>query len=210
VRATTGVTNGTLTFANAVGGPGTMIITDTASDALEGTVFLNSTANTYSGGTIVNGGVLDATAGNLGATTGKLTVGAQLPGATATTLVKLNTSSPTTTGPLSGVLLNGGTATIDNGGQLFTVNQTTAGTYPGVITGAGGFTLGALSNNVLTLSGANSYNGGTTVSAGTLKLAVGAALPTNNAVAVDGTGNVEIAASGNGDIHSNTNTIRVG
>src|SRR4029079_1573131 len=62
------------------------------------------------------------------------------------------------------------TATIALGGQLLTVNQTTAATYQGDITGAGGFALGSLSTAALTLSGANTFTGGTTVNAGTLVL----------------------------------------
>ena len=47
-------------------------------------------------------------------------------------------------------------------------NQTTDGTYAGVISGSGGLTkIGA---GKLTLSGANTYSGGTTISAGTLRV----------------------------------------
>jgi autotransporter-associated beta strand protein len=46
-------------------------------------------------------------------------------------------------------------------------------TYVGVIAGTGSFTLGATSTNTLTLTGANTYTGATTVSAGTLALVGG-------------------------------------
>jgi autotransporter-associated beta strand protein len=50
------------------------------------------------------------------------------------------------------------------------------GTYAGVIAGAGNFTLGSLSTQILTLSGANTYTGNTIVAAGTLVLADNAQL----------------------------------
>lgn len=54
---------------------------------------------------------------------------------------------------------------VNNGAVI--VEQATDGVYGGNITGTGSFTKN--SNNILTLSGVNSYSGGTTVSAGTLK-----------------------------------------
>ncbi|MGD0769916.1 MAG: autotransporter-associated beta strand repeat-containing protein, partial [Tepidisphaeraceae bacterium] len=132
-----------------------------------------SGANSYSGGTTVNGGTLTvATGGTLGATTGPLAVNNPNTGAGTNVVLNLSTSAATTTGSLSGTIAvpssGVNTATINNGGQLFTVNQTTAGAYAGTIAGTGGFTLGSLSTSTLTLSGTDTYSGGTTVNAGTL------------------------------------------
>jgi autotransporter-associated beta strand protein len=135
------------------------------------------TADTYAGGTIVNGGTMTiGTGGSLGASTGTLAVNNPNTGAGTAVLLNLSTSSPTTTGSLSGTLAipssGTNTATIDNGGQLFTVNQTTPGTFAGTITDSGGFAMGSLSTSTLTLSGQNTYTGPTTISAGTLQAGV--------------------------------------
>ncbi len=132
-------------------------------------------ANTYNGGTIVNAGTLTVGAGGtLGATTGPLQVNNPNTGAGTNVVLNLSTAAATTTGSLSGAIAtpSGGTntATINNGGLLFTVNQTAPGAYAGAIAGVGGFTLGSLSTSTLTLSGANTYTGPTTISSGTLSL----------------------------------------
>jgi autotransporter-associated beta strand protein len=134
-----------------------------------------SGANSYSGGTTVNAGTLTiGTGGTLGATTGTLAVNNPNTGAGTTVVLNLATGADTTTGSLSGAIATPSsltnTATINNGGasRNFTVNQTTAGTFAGVIAGSGTFTLGSLSTNKLTLSGANIYSGATAVNAGTL------------------------------------------
>ncbi|MGA2443326.1 MAG: autotransporter-associated beta strand repeat-containing protein, partial [Tepidisphaeraceae bacterium] len=131
-------------------------------------------ANTYSGGTTVEGGTLTVGAGGtLGASTGSLTVSNPNTGAGTDVVLNLSTSVPTTTGSLSGTIATPSsgtnTATINNGGQLFTVNQTTAATYAGTIAGTGSFTLGSLSTGTLTLSGASTYSGPSTIDAGTLQ-----------------------------------------
>jgi autotransporter-associated beta strand protein len=70
--------------------------------------------------------------------------------------------------------------TLANSSTL-TLNQAADGTFGGVISGSGSLTkLGA---GVLTLTGSNTYNGGTTVTAGTLT-ATAATLPGNQSVAV--------------------------
>ena len=136
-------------------------------------------ANTYSGGTTVNQGTLTiGTGGTLGAATGALSVNNTNTGAATDTVLNLATAVNTTTGSLSGTIAvpssGVNTATINTqSGRTFTVNQTTAGTYAGVIAGTGDFVLGASSTNTLTLTGANTYTGTTTVNAGTLALVGG-------------------------------------
>jgi autotransporter-associated beta strand protein len=93
-------------------------------------------------------------------------------------VLNLATAVNTTTGSLSGTIAvpssGVNTATINTQtGRTFTVNQTVDGTYAGVIAGSGDFVLGASSTNTLTLTGANTYTGTTTVNAGTLALVGG-------------------------------------
>lgn len=136
-------------------------------------------ANTYGGGTTVNQGTLTVgTGGTLGAVTGALVVSNTNTGAGTNSVLNLATAVNTTTGSLSSTIavptsgIN--TATINTQtGRTFTVNQTVDGTYAGVIAGTGDFVLGASSTNTLTLTGANTYTGTTTVNAGTLALVGG-------------------------------------
>ena len=153
-----------------------------------GTLTLSDGSNSYSGGTIVNAGTLVVGAsGALGSTSGALAVNNPNTGDGTNVEVDLATGAGTTTGTLSGAIATptSGTNndTINNEGQLFTVNQKADKTFAGVITGAGGFTLGSSSTNALTLSGDNAYTGGTIVSGGTLKAENPGAL---------GTGTVEV------------------
>ncbi|MFN0076617.1 MAG: autotransporter-associated beta strand repeat-containing protein [Prosthecobacter sp.] len=185
-------------------------------------------ANSYTGGTILNQGTLSiGTGGTLGATTGTLAVNNTNSTAAGTNaILNLATAVDTTVGSLSGTVATPtsgtNTATINTQtGRNFTVNQTTAGTYAGVIAGAGNLTLGSSSTNALTLSGTHTYTGTTTISAGTLQLgnggttgsiinstsisvATGATLKTNRSdsitlgQAITGAGNVEIANTSTG------------
>ena len=87
-------------------------------------------------------------------------------------VLNLATGVDTTAGSLSGTVATPSsgtnTVTINNGGAgtSFTVNQTNAAIFPGVIAGAGALTLGNLSTNRLTITGANTYTGATVINAG--------------------------------------------
>jgi len=145
-----------------------------------------SGSNTYTGGTTVSGGTLvgntlslqgnitnnatltfdQATAGSYGGLisgTGSLTK----TGEGILTVTGANTYSGGTT-VSAGTLLGNTTSLqgdIANNATL-TFDQATAGSYGGVISGTGSLTkTGA---DILTITGANTYSGGTTVSAGTL------------------------------------------
>jgi len=117
-----------------------------------GTLTLSGT-NTYTGGTTVNAGTLTLGAAERLADTGAVTVNA---GGT------LTLGGAEAIGTLSGT---GGTINI--GANALTVTQGADLTYAGVISGDGG-SLVKSGASTLTLSGDNTYTGGTTVTAGTL------------------------------------------
>ncbi len=190
------LTNAASTFSGTIqNGAGTMAV-----QVLAATATLSG-ANTYTGGTtidtitnnvggtVVGNSVLNAnSASALGASTGSLTVNNSNTGAGVSSTLNLYGSAPTTVGSLSGTIATpssgANTATINNSGQLLTVNQTTAGTYQGVIAGTGGFTLGSLSTAALTLSGINTYTGPTTVSAGTLTIGGAGSIATSSGLTI--------------------------
>jgi hypothetical protein len=175
-----------------------------------------SGANTYSGGTTVNQGTVtvSGSGATLGATTGTLAVNNTNTGAGTATVLNLSTSAATTTGSLSGTVSQTGvtsgtnTATINNGGKLFTVNQTSAGAYGGIIAGTGGFTLGSSSTNTLTLSNTNTYSGATTVSAGNLVLT--GSLASGSAVTVGNNNSTMAILSGTGKVNGSLTTATTG
>ncbi|MBK5297394.1 MAG: autotransporter-associated beta strand repeat-containing protein, partial [Vicinamibacteria bacterium] len=182
-----------LTVANAISGTGTLTKLGAGTTTLTGT-------NTYSGTTTISAGILQVGAGG---TTGTLGTGAVVAnaalvlnrsdaltvanaisgtgtltqaGAGTTTLTGINTYSGATTisdGTLQ--LGNGGTTgsivgdVIDNGVLAF--NRSDDVTFSGAISGTGA--LQQSGPGTLVLTGANSYTGGTTISAGTLQLGNG-------------------------------------
>ncbi|MFO0938199.1 MAG: autotransporter-associated beta strand repeat-containing protein [Gemmataceae bacterium] len=133
----------------------------------------------------------------MGAATNPLTVNNPNVGAGTDVVVNLSSTAGTTTGNLNGTLATPGsgtnTATINTGaGQTFTVNQTAAGSFDGVIGGTGNFALGSSSTNTLTLNGSNTYTGTTTLSGGTLSISnlqnggVASNIGTNSSIILDG------------------------
>ncbi|MCP1489941.1 autotransporter-associated beta strand protein [Pseudomonas fluorescens] len=133
--------------------------TATIRSVLQGTVQLRKTdlgtlilrgANTYSGGTAINGGVLQvASDGNLGDAAGTLS---------------LNGATLSTTGSFSSTRAT----TLDSAGGTFDVAPTTILTLNGVLTGAGA--LSKTSTGTLVLNGANTYTGGTVINGGVLQV----------------------------------------
>ncbi len=130
-------------------GPGTMILTG---------------ANTYSGATTVNGGILKAsgtgTGGHAFGTLSAVTLGN-----TSGVALDLNSTSQTI-GSLAGGGTTGGNVTLGSG-TLITGGDNSSTSFGGVISGTG--SLQKSGTGVMTLTGANTYSGGTTVSAGTLQ-----------------------------------------
>ena len=152
--------------------------------------------NTYTGGTVIRGGTLQIGAGGTsGSITGDITNDASLvfnrsndltfggsiigsgsltqAGSGTLTLTGASTySGGTTVGNGTLRLGNGGSITgdvLDNGTLAF--DQSVDATFAGAISGNG--KLVQAGTNKLTLLGANTYTGGTTISAGTLQLGDG-------------------------------------
>jgi autotransporter-associated beta strand protein len=123
-----------------------------------GLLVLSSTANSYSGDTNVGGGTLRMGALNAASSASTVVLSA---GGT----LDLNTFDQAVPG-LSGA---GGTVTnLGSGTPILTVNQTGTATFSGRVTGSVG--LAKAGAGTFILGAANVYTGGTTISAGTLRL----------------------------------------
>lgn len=174
------VTTGTSSMTGSISGSGSLTKTGDGALVLSGT-------NNYSGGTTVTGGNLqgdtnslqgnisnnatvtfdqgfDATFSNVISGTGDLTK----IGAGVLTLSGANTYSGGTT--ITAGTLQGDTTSlqgdiVNNASLIF--NQNADGLFANVISGSGDLT--KLGTGMLTLSGMNTYTGGTTVTAGTLQ-----------------------------------------
>jgi fibronectin-binding autotransporter adhesin len=136
-----------------------------------GTLALGNAANSYSGGTkVIEGSTVTINDnGELGALTGGLTLG-----------------DTTTSGTLATIsdLASARTITLEAGGGSIDVKAATTATLSGTIGGAGGLT--KTDAGTLILTGADNYTGGTTVTAGTLRLGAGASLAAAGALTVNG------------------------
>ena len=185
--------NATVTFRQSAAGTYAGVMSGGGALVKEGSGNVELTGlNTYNGGTTITGGGLTASTGslplngNVDAAAGTTltfdqnsagTFGGVLSGDGA--LVKLGSGAVTLTGAntytggntiTAGNLIGStttilGATTVDSGATL-TLNDTSAATFAGDITGAGALAKTGAGN--VTLSGANTYTGGTTVSAGGL------------------------------------------
>lgn len=118
-------------------------------------------ANTYTGATTINGGVLRVGATNALPTTTAVTLGTA-----ADAALDLNGNAQTIAA-LSGGGAGGGNVTLGNG--TLTVGDATNTTYAGALSGTGGAVI-KQGTGKLTLSGANTYTGATSVNGGTLEI----------------------------------------
>ncbi|WP_247642530.1 autotransporter-associated beta strand repeat-containing protein [Brucella abortus] len=130
-----------LNLAGAISGTGSLTKNGAGTLTLSG-------ANSYTGGTKVSAGTLVVANDNTGGGTMTVDVGA---------LLQIGTGG--TSGSLAGDIANDGTLVVDRSDAIG---------LSGAISGAGGLTKNGA--GTLTLSGANSYTGATTVSAGILTL----------------------------------------
>ena len=190
--------SGQTTVNNTISGTGAISKIDS------GKVILN-TANTYTGGTAVSGGTLTVN-NNTALGTGTVVLnGGALNSTSAASLsnsVVLSGSSALSNIALTNTVTQAGshTLTVDNAtlnnislsnsttAQTLTFNTNTTGTVSGVISNGS-----ATSGNVvkvgtgeLTLSGANTYTGSTTISEGSVKLGASNVLANTSSVNING------------------------
>ncbi|ECD6614743.1 autotransporter outer membrane beta-barrel domain-containing protein [Salmonella enterica subsp. enterica serovar Kentucky] len=207
----------TLDPASATGWDGTSLIKQGA-----GTLILNA-ENTYTGGTTISGGTLVATnvdALGSGAVTDDATLELNTGGTFDNAIsgsgqvVKSGDDVLTLSGANSysgGTLISDGTLVASNVEALgtgdvtdnATLEMNTGGTFDNVISGSGQVVKSG--DDTLTLSGANSYTGGTLISGGTLVAtsveALGSGDVTDNAVLELNTGGTfDNAISGSGQV----------
>jgi len=158
---TNGTSNQSLTFDTGANGITVGGVIKNPSNNLSivksgaGTLTLSG-ANTYTGSTTINTGTITAGASNVLADTTQLILG-------NSTTFNLNGNTDTI-GSISG----SGSITL-GAGQLTSGGDNTSTTYSGIISGVGG-SIRKTGNGVLTLSGINTYNGGTTLLGGTLSI----------------------------------------
>ncbi len=187
-------TAGTAIFSGGITGSGSLV-KDGA-----GTLVLNG-ANLFTGGVTINAGILAAgSATVLGpAANATLTFGAN-----STGKFQLNGNNATVIDLNTNVLV--GSPIIENGSgaKTLTVNTVNTDTFAGVLQdgASGALALAKGGTGSLTLSGLNSYTGGTTLSAGTLNInnasAIGSGLLTVNGATIGNTsGNTITLSSGN-------------
>jgi outer membrane autotransporter protein len=145
----------TTTWSGLISGTGDVVATG------GGTLALTNTGNTYSGGTVVEGGstLLIGNDGEIGATTGGLTLG------DASTTGTLQLGASFNLASTRAVSIGAGGGIIDTNSFNTTISQ--------AISGAGALT--KIGTGTLALSGDSTFTGTTTISAGTLQLGSGGA-----------------------------------
>jgi autotransporter-associated beta strand protein len=172
----TAPTGGTTTFSGVIQDPTSVVGPALVRKSGAGTVVLSG-INTYAGGTSIDGGTLSISqSSNLGANTGGLTLNAGT----------LEITSGFSTNRVFTVADATSTFQIDPS-QTFTVTS--------AITGSGGLT--KVGTGTMVLSGANSFTGATTVSAGTLTLSdgSGSALGSTSSIKVNSGGTLLVSAN---------------
>ena len=161
-----------------------------------GSLTLNGT-NTYTGGTVIGAGTLEFGSSGALPATGTVQVNS---GAT----LAVPTSVYSTSARLDGVRFAGNITF--NSGSSFGIDTGTSAadfTYGTALSGAVGLTKLGTGTGALILSGANTYTGTTTVSAGTLTIPPGASLSPGYGTIVVGAGatfNVAGTINGSGDL----------
>jgi len=193
--------NSTVSYAGTITGPGNIVKNNS------GTQTLSNSSNSYTGTTTVNAGTLNLFGTNLGhlvvtggtlnftgTSTGNVTVsGGTLNILSANILTVPGTLTVNNPGTFA---LNGnnqsvaeltGSGSITLGGATLTIGVGATGTYTwsGDISGGGAVVKSGTGTSIF--SGANTYNGGTDVASGILRMGAINSLPLSLAVNVDAT-----------------------
>ncbi|GAB3781118.1 autotransporter-associated beta strand repeat-containing protein [Dyella agri] len=182
------------TFAGTIDGTGGIVKQGPGTLTLSGT-------NTYTGGTTVNAGTLALGSGSSLAASG--TVALAGPGST----LDLSVAGAQSIGALSGVA---GSSVI-LGANALTLAPSGSGSFGGTIGGTGSLVINGTGTE--TLTGANTYTGGTNIQSGTLALGVGGALAGGSALTLASSGTFDISAGSNQTIGALTGaggTIKLG
>lgn len=183
------VTNGSLTIESAITGAGHSLAKEGT-----GTLVLSNPSNSYSGGTFVQSGTLRLGASNvipnhlLSISSGTVDLNGY-----NDTIGSLTLSNGTVSGAgtltLGGNVTSYGTSTITGGTLALGGNRTFGVTdslsIGSAITGAGNSLTKAGGGTLVLTNPANSYTGGTSVTAGTLRLGASEVIP-NHAVSIAG------------------------
>ncbi|MGI4721534.1 MAG: autotransporter-associated beta strand repeat-containing protein [Janthinobacterium lividum] len=140
-------------------------------------------ANTYTGDTTINAGTLAIGIG------GSLRSGSDVSLYNAAKFDISAANSPQSIGSLSGPA---GTEVL-LGGNTLTLNQTNSSIYHGVISGSGSLIKAGV--GILTLTGANTYTGDTTINAGTLAIGIGGSLRSGSEVSLYNAAKFDISAA---------------
>ncbi len=138
-----------------------------------------SGANSFTGATTVNAGTLAASANNV------------LSNQTAVTVAAGATFDLANTTQAVGSIAGAGAVTLGSGQFVAGVNDTST-TYSGVMSGTGTFSKDGTGN--LTLTGANSYSGTTTIANGTLTLGASNVLSDSTTVTISSSGTLALSA----------------
>jgi autotransporter-associated beta strand protein len=170
--------------------PGVLVKVGTGTLTLTG-------ANSYTGGTQINGGILSVSAdNNLGAASGPISFnGGTLQFGAAFSLASTRS-----------ITLNSGGGGIDTNGFNITIGQAISGT--GGLTKAG--------TNTLTLTAAETYSGATTISAGTLALSGSGSISASSGVTDNATFDISgtngsniVSLSGSGGVTLGSQTLTI-
>ena len=159
----------------AIAGPGSVTLSGTAR-----VVF--SSANTYTGGTCIENAELLQLAGGASLGTGGLTVDA------GTLDLGGNNQAVMNFNGLAGTIISSG------GAGTLTVGPTSASAFGGALqNGSGTLSLAMNGPGLLTLSGSNSYSGGTVLSGGTLDITNAASLGISSGKLAIGPATLEVS-----------------